>query len=64
MKLGPKVFDSILATGDVQRTHGLGSNPDVFGVRSFKPPSRGKYASLDEAIESLKKAAKGSKGCG
>jgi len=62
MKLGPTAFDSILATGDVQRSTRLQSKPDVFGVRSLKPPTRGKYASLEEAIESLRKAAKGSRG--
>jgi hypothetical protein len=56
MKISPSVFDKVLATGNLHGTGPKPSQPDVFGVRSLTPPSRGPYRSMTEAAEALKRA--------
>lgn len=57
MKITPSTFDKVLATGNLHGTGPQPSQPDVFGVRSLTPPSRGSYKTMAEAAEDLRRAA-------
>lgn len=56
MKISPSIFDKVLATGNLHGSGPQPSQPDVFGVRSLTPPSRGPYQTMEEAAEDLKRA--------